>query len=295
MSLATANWTTGDPFDRIPNLRQLAELAAFALPDTADAETIQHLFQVWGTEAKFEENAPGVAGKLKLTESDVPDREILELMEGTGTFEPFGLRTVFGPTAYGLSGEIDVIMTGRATNWMVKIVEELDNKVKEGMNIRRIYAIASDRPCTLSTEVHHPLITGLTSAFGRTPNEREVLKYLLRRYSQVELHTLEGIDGKPQSLEAIFMKLLAETPSFGEVPVYAPTNGNATYVPLDLLRFILEMNPRFDRSQFVFSQAGVVLARTREQVQNRAEYQHPLTAFSGIVRLLNAFQYLTNS
>lgn len=287
--LVYKTWLGENAYNLIPGLRKLAEASGLKLGQTPNAAEIQRLYQLWGSETAFIEGAPAVAAALKLDGSTVPDEEILDLLQNTETLYELPIRSVRGKLMGGFKNRrFTVIVSAGTANWTKRRVRLLrDYWQGENFGIDRVFALASDRPCTLGTEVNNQVVKllGGSLGLGRVPTETDVLlTYLAAAELDFELFT-----GK--LLEDQFAALLAAYPDIAQGDVLMLTNANATYVALAGRRFIKEEAPTFDRNprkpQFFFTQDEFELARTSEQAADTDNYQRPLTVFSGLVRLVN--------
>lgn len=281
------SFTTLHPYD-IPGVRRLAAISGVSLRINPSPEKLQQLFGVWGSQTAFIENAPEVARALQLDGANIPNEEVLDLLEGTGSQDGFNIRTLrdYVPP----SGSLVAIATGATARWMEYRVKLLVDLANSGHVIDKVFAVASDqRPCNLDSEVNHPAVQALTEN-GQPPVESDVLKKLLLDAQ----FTAEFVTGK--NLEPNVAELMARHPELAHARICLPTNGNATYIPLAFRRFVRQAQPSFDDrfDQFWLVQRGIPLARTSEQAEDTMNYQRPLTAFSGLVRLMNELYLLQN-
>ena len=288
--LVYKTWLGKNVYNLIPGLRKLAEATGLKLSRTPNANEIQQLFKIWGSEKAFIENAPAVAEALQLDGFTVPDRKILDLLWGTETLEEFPIRSVRGKLKGGLGKRtFIVVITAGTANWTKRRVQGLDLYYNgENFGIARVYALASERSCTLDTEVDNILVKRLGGVFGRPPTEAELLGTYLDAADLAHEMIVGG------SLEEQVTKLVEAQPSITEMPLLVPTNANATYVPLAIRRFLKQADPRFDygRDQFWFFQDEFPLAMTPEEAGDTDNYQRPLTVLSGLVRLVNELYQL---
>jgi hypothetical protein len=273
------DFTTLHPYG-LPRVRTLARLSGVSLGNNPTPSKIQQLFEVWGSQTAFIQNAPAVAQALSLEGSVLPNEEVLNLLDETGTLDEFGPRTLRNfvtPT-----GSLIAIVTGATVRWMEYRVKQVVALRNSGYAIDKVFAVASDeRRCKQDSEVIHPVVQLLTKD-EQPPLEYEALEKLLRN-AQLPATFVVG-----PSLEANIGRLVDMDHNLAHARLYVPTNGNATYIPLAVRRFIRAAEPSFDDrfDQFWFSQRAVTLARTPEQAADPLHYQRPLTVFSGLVRLI---------
>lgn len=277
-----------DPYE-LPVVRHLAERTGAPMGDNPSAANIQELFGVWGTKAAFAQNAPTLAQTLQLDGSKIPDLEVLDMLEETGTLDGFDIRNL--QSFVEPKGSLVAIATGATVRWMEYRVKQIVDLANRGFAIDKVYAVASDeRRCSEDSELEHPVVESLISG-GELPWEYEVLEKLLREAQ----FPAEFVTGK--SLEVNVATLMARHPELAHARIYVPTNGNATYIPLAVRRFIRKAEPSFDGGydQFWLSQKGIPLARTPQQAADTRFYQRPLTVFSGLIRLMSELYLLPTS
>ncbi len=284
------SWLRRNPYDLIPGLRDLAKASGIKLGPSPNDTEIQMLFDVWGSERAFVENVPVVAAALKLDGMAVPDQAVLDLLMITETLYELAIRSARGKHKGSFSHKrfTVVVPTGTA-NWTKRRVHHLlAYYLGENFGIDCVFALASERLCTLDTEVNNQLVKALSGNLGRPPTEAE----LLSTYLAAADFNHELIVGG--SVEEQVAKLVAVHPDITKSEVLVVTNANATYVPLAVRRFIKQVDPAFDRTrtQFWFTQDDFELARTPEEAADTDNYQRPLTVFSGLVRLVNELYQL---
>ncbi len=278
-----------DPYE-LTGVRKLAELTGLELGLRPSKVSIQRVFDAWGTETAFEQNAPAVAQALKLDSGTVPDDEVLDLLDQTTTLDKIDIRSLdshIQPT-----GSLVAIATGATVRWMEYRIRQMQQHVNNGYSIDKVYAVANhNRPCSLPTEVNHPVIVALQEDLGQQPMEHHAMERLLTE-AQFPAEFITG-----PSLEANIGTLMDRHPELAHARTYVPVNGNATYIALAVRRFIRQSQPSFDGGldQFFFSQRTIPLARTPEQAVDTLHYQRPLTVFSGLARLMNELYLLPRS
>jgi hypothetical protein len=289
-----------NPLD-IPGIRQLAGLSKVVPHSEFTAEQIQQLFKAWGNNAAFAQNVAGLRTWFDAP-GDIPNQNVLDLLQATGMLERQPLRTVYGPVTAPIQPL--VLLTGATTNWMQRRIAEMDAVYKQGMvTPRAVMGLASTvRLCNLPTEINHPLVKGLSNALHeqRTPTEAEMLQDLFSHSVPLERKAVKPYNTtKLEQLVEAFALWLVGTNEY-PTDVYVPINANALNVVLAVRRVLRKREvwgPEFDapdgQYKLYFSQDSCQLATNAQELANAAEFQNPLTMFSGLVRLIREMYLLT--
>ncbi|HVS79186.1 MAG TPA: hypothetical protein VHD84_02775 [Candidatus Saccharimonadales bacterium] len=282
--LSDANLMEIEPYD-IDGVRPLAKMCGIELSrEASSAEVQQKLFPVWGTETAFIENAPTVAAALKLEAGVIPDAEALYALKATGILDRIPLRNYKDTTPP--AGSVIFVYRGAVANWMERGAREGDHSVTaHRLQPAATLLIASERFCQKDSELNNFYVKQFRSRHGRYPTEADLLPVIVKHFTGQE-REVEVVE--PNQAEQI-RQLIKLHPEIASGRVYIPTNAVATYVPLQIRRVIREQFGSFDEKgdQFWFSQDGFRLATRPTDAENTAVYQRPLTAFSGLVRLVN--------
>lgn len=281
-------------YDAFPNVRELLELTGLTLPEQPTHEDMQHVFAVWGKQAAFAANAPGVAAALSLDGTTLPSDEVLDLLVGTGLLDSVELRNIRGITQDGYGAAVDVILSGKVANWMQECIEELCLQVNDGtITVRRIHALGGGRVCNLDSEVNNPAVVAWQAQHGGLPTEIELQKFLLKQTGLADKVTPH--DGGELNLEMQVARLAASA-TLSDLPIYVPANGGAGHIPLKVRRVLRDSLPGFDEdgSGFWYSQSGKGLARTPAEAADPKNHQRPLTFFSELARYLWEIWLLNN-
>ena len=275
----------------LPEVWELAAMCGMPLTRPTDDE-VKQLFDLWGNQREFEKNMPQIAAALKLDGREVPDEQVLNLLEATETLNRIAFRRVKGTDTPTNVGPVIVLFNGATVPWMERRLAELDRQAESGLQVVYLIALVdSNRVCQLETEVINPRVMAYHQKHGHYPTEEDMMESVLQNsLSGLPYNIISstgGLEGNVAAFATQYFEMEA-------VDIYVPTNANATYVPLAVRRVLRQSWPRFDvrRDQFWFSQDGFPLARTPEQAADPANYQRPMTVFSGLVRLVSELHKL---
>lgn len=274
--LQDGNLLAGDPFD-LGGVRTLAALANFQIEYPPSKQNVQAFADMLGRKPVYGEDIPRLQEVFDAPDG-IPGGQVMDAIRASGLLDQIHPRNVFKP--YVPNGSVVVIVTGGTLGWMMRRVEELRNRTHDWVT-GMVFGLASGtRQCDTMTETGYPLAREYHQITGEYPREGTALQKLL-----------EDAGFAPRMVEAPNLEqqvrlLLDRSPMTANATIYAPTNANATWVPLRIRRVIRESYGSFDEdgTQFVFSQDGVALAGSPEQARDTANYQRPLTVLPAIGR-----------